>query len=119
MGSWAFLTTQRTPLGHTSWWVAVSPPTPAPPAFHRYASTLCPTLDSGALLETLLFMAARLSWRSQVGLARSMSDAAFVATVCDVAVSPAVQGRGIGKRLVRNLVADMRSLGPSSFAVSE
>lgn len=52
-----------------------------------------------------------------VGLARSMSDAAFVATVCDVAVSPAVQGRGIGKRLVRNLVADMRSLGPSSFAV--
>ena len=47
------------------------------------------------------------------------SDAAFVATVCDVAVSPAVQGRGIGKRLVRNLVADMRSLGPSSFAVSE
>jgi len=52
-----------------------------------------------------------------VGLARSMSDAAFVATVCDVAVSPVLQGRGVGKRLVRNLVTDMRSMGPSSFAV--
>jgi ribosomal protein S18 acetylase RimI-like enzyme len=52
-----------------------------------------------------------------VGLARSMSDAAFVATVCDVAVSPALQRRGVGRRLVRNLVTDMRSMGPSSFAV--
>lgn len=43
---------------------------------------------------------------------------AFVATICDVAVMPKFQARGIGTKLIRNLVSDMRSRGPSSFAAS-
>eukprot|EP00238_Polyblepharides_amylifera_P003367 CAMPEP_0196596048 /NCGR_PEP_ID=MMETSP1081-20130531/83836_1 /TAXON_ID=36882 /ORGANISM="Pyramimonas amylifera, Strain CCMP720" /LENGTH=76 /DNA_ID=CAMNT_0041920873 /DNA_START=502 /DNA_END=729 /DNA_ORIENTATION=+ len=52
-----------------------------------------------------------------VGCARAMSDGAFVAVICDVAVHPDFQGRGVGRQLIRNLLQDMRSKGPGNFAV--
>uniref|UniRef100_A0A7S0WWI8 N-acetyltransferase domain-containing protein n=1 Tax=Pyramimonas obovata TaxID=1411642 RepID=A0A7S0WWI8_9CHLO len=58
-----------------------------------------------------------------VGFARAMSDGAFVATICDVAIMPEWQGKGHGLKLVRYLLSRMREgnqvddVGPSSFAV--
>lgn len=52
-----------------------------------------------------------------VGVGRAVSDGAFIATICDVAVDPAFQRRGIGRRIVKYLVEDMRGRGPSGYAV--
>ncbi|KAK3241716.1 hypothetical protein CYMTET_48544 [Cymbomonas tetramitiformis] len=52
-----------------------------------------------------------------VGFIRAISDGAFVASICDITVDQQYQGRGIGRKLVRRLVNDMRDIGPSSFAV--
>ncbi|MCO5591458.1 hypothetical protein L7F22_045441 [Adiantum nelumboides] len=52
------------------------------------------------------------------GFGRAVSDGAFIATICDVAVDPAYQRRGIGRRIVKELVKTMKqSEGPSGFAV--
>ncbi|KAH7282475.1 hypothetical protein KP509_35G032000 [Ceratopteris richardii] len=53
-----------------------------------------------------------------VGFGRAVSDGAFIATICDVAVDPAYQRRGIGRTLVKELVKNMKkSDGPTGFAV--
>lgn len=58
-----------------------------------------------------------MSWRYIVPVVICYCIAgAFVASICDVAVDQRYQGRGIGRKLVRRLVNDMRDIGPSSFA---
>jgi len=53
-----------------------------------------------------------------VGIGRAVSDGAFIATICDVAVDPEYQNRGIGRRIVKRLVQEMkRKGGPTGFAV--
>ena len=44
-----------------------------------------------------------------VGLARATGDMVFNATIWDVAVRPAYQGRGIGKLLMRELLCEIDS----------
>jgi len=51
-----------------------------------------------------------------VGFARTVSDGLFAAQVLDVIVAPAYQQRGIGRRLLRDLCAETRHLGPTSIA---
>eukprot|EP00249_Psilotum_nudum_P019633 c27351_g1_i1 orf=431-853(-) len=56
--------------------------------------------------------------RKIVGFGHAVSDGAFVATICDVAVDPAYQRRGIGRRIVKELVQNMKQRGgPTGFAV--
>ncbi|CAM6118331.1 unnamed protein product [Calypogeia fissa] len=56
-------------------------------------------------------------WKT-VGVGRAVSDGTFIATICDVAVDPAYRHRGIGRRIVKKLVENMkRTGGPSGFAV--
>ncbi|CAK9855743.1 unnamed protein product [Sphagnum jensenii] len=53
-----------------------------------------------------------------IGVGRAVSDGAFIATICDVAVDPEYQKRGIGRRIVKQLVQDMkRKGGPTGYAV--
>ncbi|KAL2635194.1 hypothetical protein R1flu_006673 [Riccia fluitans] len=53
-----------------------------------------------------------------VGIGRAISDGTFIATICDVAVDPAYQRRGIGRRIVKKLVENMKKTGgPSGYAV--
>ncbi|KAH9305971.1 hypothetical protein KI387_010375, partial [Taxus chinensis] len=53
-----------------------------------------------------------------VGIGRAISDGAFIATICDVAVDPAHQRRGIGRRIVKYLAKAMKKMhGSSGFAV--
>eukprot|EP00250_Pteridium_aquilinum_P026875 c33751_g1_i1 orf=63-761(+) len=55
--------------------------------------------------------------RRLVGFGRAVSDGAFIATICDVAVDPAYQRRGIGRRIVKELVKNMKQKGgPTGFA---
>lgn len=52
-----------------------------------------------------------------VGVGRLISDGAFIATICDVAVDPAYQRRGIGRKIVKYLVKATKKMGgPSGFA---
>eukprot|EP00898_Chlorokybus_atmophyticus_P001739 jgi/Chlat1/2566/Chrsp175S02438 len=60
--------------------------------------------------------ASGITQQQLVGCARAISDGAFVATLCDVAVHPVYQGRGIGRAIVKRLIDHVRSRGPSSFA---
>lgn len=56
--------------------------------------------------------------RKLVGFGRAVSDGAFIATICDVAVDPAYQRRGIGRKIVKELVKNMKQKGgPTGFAV--
>lgn len=56
-------------------------------------------------------------WKT-VGVGRAVSDGTFIATICDVAVDAAYRHRGIGRRIVKKLVENMKSAGgPSGFAV--
>lgn len=52
-----------------------------------------------------------------VGVGRAVSDGAFIASICDVAVDPEYQHRGIGRKLVKRLVQEMKGKGPTGFAV--
>lgn len=53
-----------------------------------------------------------------VGIGRAVSDGAFIATICDVAVDPEYQKQGIGRRIVKRLVQEIKKKGgPSGFAV--
>ncbi|BFI30664.1 aralkylamine N-acetyltransferase [Marchantia polymorpha subsp. ruderalis] len=53
-----------------------------------------------------------------VGVGRAISDGTFIASICDVAVDPAYQHRGIGRRIVKKLVENMKKTGgPSGYAV--
>ncbi|XP_057815418.2 serotonin N-acetyltransferase 2, chloroplastic isoform X2 [Cryptomeria japonica] len=53
-----------------------------------------------------------------VGIGRAISDGAFIATICDVAVDPAHQRRGIGRKIVRYLAKAVKKMdGPAGFAV--
>lgn len=46
-----------------------------------------------------------------VGVGRLISDGAFIATICDVAVDPAYQRRGIGRKIVKYLVKATKKNG--------
>ncbi|CAI5983627.1 unnamed protein product [Closterium sp. NIES-65] len=52
-----------------------------------------------------------------IGVGRAISDGSFVATICDVAVLPEYQQKGVGRRIVRKLIQDMQRRGPSGYAV--
>ncbi|XP_073386309.1 histone acetyltransferase TAP1 isoform X2 [Physcomitrium patens] len=53
-----------------------------------------------------------------VGIGRAVSDGSFIATICDVAVDPEYQKQGIGRRIVKRLVQEIKKKGgPSGFAV--
>ncbi|KAL3692630.1 hypothetical protein R1sor_006281 [Riccia sorocarpa] len=53
-----------------------------------------------------------------VGVGRAISDGTFIASICDVAVDPEYQRRGIGRRIVKKLVENMKKTGgPSGYAV--
>ena len=61
-------------------------------------------------------VAGQRLWRSQrrarralVGFARAVSDAAFVATVHDVAVMPELQDLGLGRQLLQRLTGQVSS----------
>jgi GNAT superfamily N-acetyltransferase len=45
---------------------------------------------------------------SQIGVARAVTDCATFAWLCDVFVDPAMRGHGIGRAMVRALIADPR-----------
>ncbi|MBO1347813.1 MAG: GNAT family N-acetyltransferase [Hormoscilla sp. GUM202] len=47
--------------------------------------------------------------RRLIGFARATSDHAFNATLWDVAVHPAFQGKGLGKALMKQIVKKLRS----------
>ncbi|MCO5570555.1 hypothetical protein L7F22_024279 [Adiantum nelumboides] len=76
----------------------------------RYSYSIIAALDHGEGSDS--------SQPRLVGFGRAVSDGAFIATICDVAVDPAYQRRGIGRRIVKELVKTMKqSEGPSGFAV--
>jgi GNAT superfamily N-acetyltransferase len=52
-----------------------------------------------------------------VGLARATSDGAFNATIWDVLVHPAWQGRGLGKDLVERVAATLLDAGISNVTL--
>lgn len=55
---------------------------------------------------------------SAVGMGRVVGDGGCFFQVVDIAVLPAHQGRGLGKRIVAALVAHLRARAPSSAYVS-
>lgn len=67
-----------------------------------------PKLLAGSFRVAAAFDGARL-----VGMARAISDGASDAYIQDVVVDPDCRGRGIGGRLVRMLVGELRAAGVS------
>lgn len=53
-----------------------------------------------------------------VGMGRVVGDGALVFTVCDVAVDPAHQGRGLGHAIMCALVGHLREAVPAEAYVS-
>lgn len=53
--------------------------------------------------------------RSQVGFARVVSDTATFSWICDVFIDPAHRARGLGKRLMTEIVGDPRFRGTNIF----
>lgn len=79
----------------------------------QYSYAFVVVLDQGEQFDP-----SRSSYKRMVGFGRAVSDGAFVATICDVAVDPDYQRRGIGRRIVKELVRNMkRKGGPTGFAV--
>lgn len=58
-----------------------------------------------SLGASLCFGAYELPSRQQVGLARVVTDGATFSWLCDVFVAEAHRGQGLGKRLVREVLA--------------
>jgi GNAT superfamily N-acetyltransferase len=55
--------------------------------------------------SSLVFGAFKKAPEEQVGFARIVTDGATFSWLCDVYVSPAHRGKGIGKRLVAEVIA--------------
>lgn len=47
----------------------------------------------------------------QLGYARAITDGATFAWIADVFVDPAARGRGVGKRIMAGIIADLEPLG--------
>ena len=43
-----------------------------------------------------------------IGAGRALGDGIYIAYVCDIALLPAYQGRGLGQEIVRRLLDDLR-----------
>lgn len=52
----------------------------------------------------------RFAWSEEklVGFGRTFDDGEFYGTICDLVVAPDYQGRGIGKRILRELQTEMK-----------
>eukprot|EP00897_Mesotaenium_endlicherianum_P006501 jgi/Mesen1/587/ME000107S10827 len=94
-----------------------------------WASTLDTRRDPGKVMKAMLHSyafilvidesaaALRGGVGQIIGVGRAVSDGAFVATICDVAVLPDYQRRGVGRKIVKRLVQEMKGKGPTGFAV--
>lgn len=91
---------------------AYAPEASVPVHLHRSARGLAPVASTATTVPTPLFndlwklapgILPVLGPRVLVGFARAVGDAALVATVHDVAVTPELRGRGIGVALVEKL----------------
>ncbi len=75
---------------------------------YRRAPLLRPTADRDAIRR--VFEASQLvlaAWQGDrlVGVARVLTDGALTAYLADLAVEPDVQGLGLGKRLIEEVIA--------------
>jgi hypothetical protein len=65
---------------------------------------------------TLTGAARRRKDRRLIGLGRTISDGSFAALVVDLCVHPDYQRKGIGRRLLGDLLGQTKRMGPESFA---
>lgn len=63
-----------------------------------------PLVQSGSTADNSPVPQKQLLLGFGAGIGRAVSDGAFVATICDVSVHPDYQKRGIGRRIVKELV---------------
>jgi ribosomal protein S18 acetylase RimI-like enzyme len=59
----------------------------------------------------------RGSFQRLIGFARATSDHAFNATIWDVAIHPEFQGRGLGKILMEEMIAELRRADISNISL--
>ncbi len=53
----------------------------------------------------------------QLAYARAITDGATFAWIADVFVDPSARGRGVGKRIMRGIIADLEPLGLKRIAL--
>lgn len=61
------------------------------------------------LLQNSAFKIAILHEQEVVGIARCIADNALLYLICDVMVEPQVQGKGIGRRMLKQLIKNIRA----------